>query len=132
MNIDTEIVGNKYNQVKDLDITDIAKLIRQDLKKFKDCKFSVSIKRYSGGKSLNVKLVECSNLNRFKIFKSEYCDSRAVFIDEFDAELKSIINQYNFDRSNPQSDYFHVNFYEHLYIDRDLEIKINEQLKIAA
>jgi hypothetical protein len=132
MNIDTEIVGNKYNQVKDLDVKDIAKLIRQDLKKFKDCKFSVSIHRYSGGRSLNVKLVECSNLNRFEIFKSEYCDSRAVFINEFNTELKSIINQYNFDRSNPQSDYFHVNFYEHLYIDRDLEIKIHEQLKLAA
>ena len=132
MNLDTEIVGNKYNQVKDLDVKDIAKLIRQDLKKFKDCKFSVSIHRYSGGRSLNVKLVECSNLNRFEIFKSEYCDSRAVFNDEFNAELKSIINQYNFDRSNPQSDYFYVNFYEHLYIDRDLEIKIHEQLKLAA
>jgi hypothetical protein len=36
----TEVIGSKYNQVKDLDIKDIAKLIRQDLKKFKDCKFS--------------------------------------------------------------------------------------------
>ena len=128
----TEVIGSKYNQVKDLDIKDIAKLVREDLKKFKDCKFSVSIHRYANGRSLIIKLTECSDLNKIQIYNSEYCSNKPILSNNFQNEVKSIIDQYNFDRSHPQSDYFHVNFYHHLWIDNDLEIKLKEQLKVAA
>ncbi len=56
-NNERNIIGNKYEQFKSMDIKEIAKFIRNDLKQFKDCKFSVSIQRYSGGRSVHVKLM---------------------------------------------------------------------------
>ena len=128
----TEIIGSKYNQVKDLDIKDIAKLVREDLKKFKDCKFSVSIHRYANGRSLIIKLTQCSDLNKIQIYNSEYCSNKPILSNNFQDEVKSIIDQYNFDKSHLQSDYYHVNFHYHLWIDSDLETKLKEKLKVAA
>ena len=128
----TEVIGSKYNQVKDLDIKDIAKLVREDLKKYKDCKFSVSIHRYANGRSLIVKLTDCSDLNKIQIYNSEYCSNKPILSNNFQDEVKSIINQYNFDKSHLQSDYYHVNFHYHLWIDSDLETKLKEKLKVAA
>ena len=128
----TEVIGSKYNQVKDLDIKDIAKLVREDLKKFKDCKFSVSIHRYANGRSLIVKLTDCSDLNKIQIYNSEYCSNKPILSNNFQNEVKSIIDQYNFDKSHLQSDYYHVNFHYHLWIDSDLETKLKEKLKVAA
>ena len=121
--------GNKYEQVKNLDIKEIAKLVRQDLKKFKDCKFSVSIERFSMGRALNVTLICSSDLKKFTTFKSEYCDLRVVFEPSFKNELENIINQYNFDKSDSQTDYSHVNFYTSLEIDHNFKNKKLDQLQ---
>lgn len=49
--------GESYS--RDMGIADIAKAVRKDLKKrFPECKFSVTIQRYSGGQSLNINLME--------------------------------------------------------------------------
>jgi len=121
--------GNKYEQVKNLDIKEIAKLVRQDLKKFKDCKFSVSIERFSMGRALNVTLVWSSDLKKFTTFKSEYCDLKVVFEPSFKNELENIIKQYNFDKSDSQTDYSHVNFYTSLEIDYNFKNKKLDQLQ---
>ena len=127
------MIGNKYEQVKNLDIKEIAKLVRQDLKKFSDCKFSVSIERFSGGRSLNVNLVDSSDLKKFTIFKSKYCDHPIVtFEPSFENELEGIIDQYNFDKSDIQTDYFHVNFYKELNIDHGFKVKTLPQLQGVA
>ncbi len=47
-------VGNKYKEVQDLRPKEIAKIIRKDLKKFKDCKFSIK----SDYNAINVKLID--------------------------------------------------------------------------
>ena len=62
------IIGNKYEQVKDLDIKEIAKLIRKDLKQFKDCKLNVSISAIrtvdkKGGFDLFLKNTKTKNLS---------------------------------------------------------------------
>ena len=57
------IIGVKYESVKNLDIKEIAKLIRKDLKQFKDCNFKVNIQRFANGQSLWVKIIKC-NLRR--------------------------------------------------------------------
>ena len=49
--------GENYND--NLDITEIAKILRGKLKEsFPQCKFSVRIERYAGGQSLSVHLME--------------------------------------------------------------------------
>lgn len=55
--------GSKYDD--NLGIKEIAQLVRKDLKaKYPKCKFSVTIKRYAGGQSMNVSLTE-SDFNPF-------------------------------------------------------------------
>ena len=99
------IVGSKYEQVKDLDIKEIAKLIRKDFKKFKDCKLNVSISRSANCQSLWVKLKKCSDPNKL---------TQDYVTPNFYKQIEDIVNQYNFDKSHLPSDYSHVNFYWHM------------------
>ena len=101
------IIGVKYESVKNLDIKEIAKLIRKDLKQFKDCNFRVNIQRFANGQSLWVKIIKC-NLDKI-------LDSRINPI--FEKQIEGVINQYNFDKSHPMSDYWHVNFYSHITLN---------------
>ena len=103
------IIGNKYEQVKDLDIKEIAKLVRKDLKQFKDCKLNVSISRYANGQSLWVKLKKCDDLNKLKKEQNYFS-----ICPNFYKQIEDVINQYNFDKSHLPSDYCHVNFFTHI------------------
>ena len=123
-------VGNKYKEVQDLRPKEIAKLIRKDLKKFKDCKFSVK----SDYNAINVKLIECTNLDRFEMH--EYYHHTSIRMNnDFMKEVKTIMNQYNFDNSDTMSDYFHNNFFAFFdlagQLARDTEPKLIEKLKAA-
>ena len=106
------IIGNKYEQVKNLDIKEIAKLIRKDLKQFKDCKLNVSISRSANCQSLTVKLKKCDDPNKLKK-EQDYLSS----CPNFYKQIEDIINQYNFDKSHLPSDYCHVNFFTHIDCD---------------
>jgi len=100
-------IGNKYAEVKNLPIKEIAKLIRKDLKKFKDCKFSVT----STYNKIDVTLIACSNLSKYFDTWEGYHKTDARYKDSFSQEVKSIMNQYNFDNSDSMTDYFHQNFF---------------------
>ena len=129
LNYERNIIGNKYEQVKNLDIKDIAKLIRSDLEQFKDCKFSVSIQRYSGGRSVHVKLMNTNNLKRFvNIHYNSTDKDRFNFSKDFKEKLESIINQYNYDNSDVMTDYFDVNFYSHIDIDYNFKKLIEDKI----
>lgn len=124
------IVGSKYEQTKDLDIKEIAKLVRQDLKDavkagvIPNGKFGVRIDRFAGGQALNVTVQELDicmyNLTGDEI--NEKHASRRDVTPEAKAvlkEIEQIISAYNFDKSHVQTDYFHVRFYEHVGFDYD-------------
>lgn len=98
---------------------DIAKLIRKELKKeYPNCKFSITIQRYSGGQSLNIDLMECN----FEVFKKDkdgrffknYTDESKEIL----SNVKNLVNQYNYDDSDGMIDYFNTNFYLHLNIGK--------------
>ena len=128
-NNERNIIGNKYEQFKSMDIKEIAKFIRNDLKQFKDCKFSVSIQRYSGGRSVHVKLMSSTNLKRFVNIKYDSTqETRFNFSKDFKEKVESIINQYNYDKSYPMTDYFNVNFYSHLNIDYNFQKLIEDKI----
>ena len=120
-----------------LDIAEIAKLIRKDLKKEfgKGNKFSVRIKRFSGGQSLDVtakqvnddlvytyeELCDKANFNWLKYDNPdlyEYLDKKyqevQFLTDETVKKIKSIVEQYNYDESDSYTDYFDVGFYSHV------------------
>lgn len=88
--------GSKYEETKDLDIAEVAKLVRKDLAALKlPVKPSVRISRYSGGQSLDVSVKMERN-------------------PEVAKKIRAILDSYNFDESDSQSDYFCVRFYGHV------------------
>ena len=106
-------IGSKYREVEDLKVKEIAKLIRQDLKKFKGCKFSVK----STYNSVNVKLTDCDDVKKYFYIWERVNQKDPRYIDTFHKEVKSIMNQYNFDNGDSMSDYWHQNFFAFFDLD---------------
>lgn len=141
-------VGEKFD--RDLDITEIAKRIRAEIKDrvkkgvFPRAKYSVRTSRFSGGESLDVKVGDVDP--NFQLFNVErileearrphdvipechfprYTEAGAAFIKA----LESLHGAYNYDRSDIMTDYFDVNFYGHVNIDWQWEAA--EKAKIVA
>ena len=106
-------IGSKYREVEDLKVKEIAKLIRQDLKKLKGCKFSVK----STYNSVNVKLTDCDDVKKYFYIWEGVNQKDPRYIDTFHKEVKSIMNQYNFDNGDSMSDYWHQNFFAFFDLD---------------
>jgi hypothetical protein len=104
----------------------IAKLIKAEVKdKFPNIKVSVKTQHYSGGRSLDVKITdfngehflkkkviypEMANLPESQIpryaYGWEYLPSAKAVIEG----IERVGNQYNYDRSDSQTDLYDVNF----------------------
>ena len=107
-------IGNKYYTVKDKPLKDIAKLIKQDLKKFDDCVFSVTAQRGITG-SITIQLIAVENpSNRLKLFNGIPVTG-LWFNESFDKEIKEITDAYNYDNSEPLSDYTDKNFFSFIF-----------------
>jgi len=100
-------IGNKYTEVKNLKIKEIAKLVRKDLQKFKGCKFSVT----SDIRTINVKLINCDDIKKYFYIWEGYNQKDPRYVKTFYNEVKLIMDQYNFDNSDLMSDYHHNNFF---------------------
>ena len=134
-----KIVGKKYDP--DLDIKDIAKLVRKDLKAaYRGWKFSVRIERYSKGQDLDVviKNVDFDLINpdwlRWKVAnlgkRAITHNGPAHFTQTGYAVLKrirEIVNDYNFDDSDSSTDYFHQNFHARVEYDSRFDGLIERQ-----
>lgn len=134
--------GTHYDRDRDLDITDIAKIVRKRIRQSSELagiKCSVRISRYSMGQSLSVRIKEAPflvvNPARIKAdaenrmleahelprHSSHVCDARRA--------IESIIADYNFGCSEPQTDYYHVNFHSNVDVDMSLERTHREWVK---
>lgn len=117
-------VGPKYEATRDLGIAEIAKLVRQDIKTAiaegrlpAGLKCSVTIQRYSMGQSLDIRVTDApfavkvaeheATDNRAQGLKWAWLTRDAVGVLETLGEIHSA---YNYDNSDPQSDY-HSNRY---------------------
>lgn len=125
--------GSKYSEVKNASTVGIAKLIRNDIKRhieagcLPDGKYSVRSKYFSGGSSIDIQV---SNIEH-AAYTDEYvnCVKNNLPVREWPRScytpvaqnvldtLKAIANQYNYDGSETQVDYFNVNFYFHASFD---------------
>ena len=114
------------------DLKTIAKAVRSDLKKCKSVglldkgtKVSVRTDYYSGGQALRVEIKDCaySALNPVRCqvvakhpdwinFPEEVLGKRySEKAEQEMATINAVVAFYNWDKSDSQSDYFHVNFY---------------------
>jgi hypothetical protein len=126
--------GAKVDEIRD--IKDIAKAVREYVKKkYPNCKFSVNIERFAGGQSMTVSLQEADfnpltndafwdkgsgvnkyfSVNKYQFEKSDKLTDEAIAVLK---DVRDFYMQYNYDYSEPQSDYFNVRFYEDITIGK--------------
>lgn len=122
MNYGNGIVGAKYQ--RGANIKDIAKLVRTEIKKaLPNFKYSITIERFSGGQAMNIKMVTAPNGFVFAEENenyhpggwgqdSEVWDTSKAY-NKVRRTVSQIVNAYNYDDSDTQTDYFDVNFYAH-------------------
>jgi hypothetical protein len=130
--------GSKYKKGVYVSIADLSKAVRADIKQaVKDKhlpqgKYSVTSKSYSGGRSqdIEIKAIAIQVVNiEFLSFKRDHPnDIHPREIGRYTAAaskalviLQAIQNQYNYNNSDSQSDYFDVNFYGHVKVAWELE-----------
>ncbi len=125
--------GKNYNT--NLGTKEIAKIVRDTLKKeFRDCKFSVTIERYSGGSSITIALISApfevlKSGERYRQLNQYYLDRDKDLTPKGKAMMKrvnEIIKSFHRDNSDPMTDYFCVNFYYSLHVgkgNKDFEVK---------
>lgn len=141
--------GSRYEETRNLDVKDIAKMLRKDIKaavkagKFpKGMKTSVRISRYSGGCSIDVTVKALPE--SFPLLNPEWVRfmrdnpnkpmpyGLAIFTDEAGAlkeSLESMMNTYNRDNSDTMTDYFDVRFYGHADFDWELRNSFENRMK---
>lgn len=101
-------IGDKFHETRDMDIKEVATLIRADLKKkFPLNKFSVRIQRYSMGQSINIE-TPVNGLVRNEEYKL------LPHYAQFKKDIEDIVEAYNYDDSDLMTDYFNVRFYTHI------------------
>ena len=137
--------GSKYDATRDLDIKEIAKLVRADIKQAikvgrlpKGTKTSVKIDRFSMGQALDItiKAIPCTiyNPNYVKAtanFTDYHCDeaseirqNEGQFSRDLQSAMKaleSIGHAYNRSNNDSMSDYSDNRFYLHVKVDYDLK-----------
>jgi|694.fasta_scaffold21915_8 hypothetical protein len=110
------------------DITEIAKRTRESLaKEFPNLTFSVTKKSFAGGSSLHVALMK-GDFDAFTDSETKHVQLNPNYIEKDDrltAEAKRVMERakdiseaYNWDNSDPMTDYFDVNYYLHLNIGK--------------
>lgn len=129
----------KTEGVNEHDAADIAKRIRQDIKEalppgFKPGFISVKTSKYSMGQSINITVKQLPDglpMYETKASEDQYGSKSYPLTRDAAAllkTLKAIGNAYRFDNSEPETDYFHTNFYFNVSFDSALE---NEQRAMA-
>ena len=132
------LTGSKYEATKDETTTQIAARIRADVKAARAAgelpdalKVSVTTRYYSGGSSIDLNItggldgIQVYSPERMKVDRddprtfhgdNEYPPYTPEY-DEILKRLQAIHRAYNFDDSDAQVDYFHVNYHGHAGLD---------------
>jgi len=99
-------IGSKYEETKDLDIKDLAKLVRAEIKdkvkqgEFPRADYSVRISRYNFGRGMDV------NVTMTYAFKHRNKPAE----DDLQEDIRNILNQYNYDAGDAMMDYHDSKF----------------------
>jgi hypothetical protein len=132
-----KVIGSRYDI--NLSITDIAKAVREYAKTndiLKECKFSITISRASMCQELNVTLMSAPkqvfvDKTRKSMQGAHYHKEPLTTYGQLVIEtITEYVQSYNYDDSDPYTDYFSVNFYESINIgkwDRPFEVVAPKQ-----
>lgn len=121
-------IGNRYEETKTMDIRDIAKLIRADIKAAikagtvpAEYKYSVRIRRFAGGSAIDVSIDGAPDM------RAEYYTGYDEWFDKHPGTewrerpaaklvetIESIVRAYNRQDIDTMTDYFDVRFYAHV------------------
>jgi len=129
--------GGKYEETKNLSTTEIAKLIRKEIKqKFPNIKASVRTEYFSGGSAINVVIKECNfnpinpnyQLNSIALAyqNPRYTDRGQKLLDD----IEKIGNQYRYSDCDGMIDYFNVNFWFDVRYSYEFENECMKKLGI--
>lgn len=100
--------GSNYKKTEHLSYKDIAKLIRQQLKKkFPKCKFSVSKESYAGGGSITVSLMSAP-FKAFKEVNMEVCERQSLRGMNYKPEDIAKMWQDTINRGYDQVNQYHI------------------------
>ena len=126
--------GDKVDELNS--INDIAKATREFVKKkFPKTKWSITVDKFSGGQALNVYLMSApfNPINNEKPWSDAQGGGKYLSTNQFSFEssdsysdeakkvlkaVREFYNQYNYDNSDPMTDYSNIRFYEHLGIGK--------------
>jgi hypothetical protein len=117
--------GSRYD--RNLSITDIAKAVREYAKTndiLKECKFSITISRASMCQELHVTLMSAPkevfvDTTSKRMQGAQYhTDSLTSYGQLVIETITEYVQSYNYDDSDPYTDYFNVNFYESINIGK--------------
>lgn len=136
--------GSKHEATRNLDITEIAKRIRADIKALqldKAYKISVTVQRYSGGQSLDIRVKAVPpGFRYYSEAAAAWCkqfpesvhrmpmawqDAQSPELLELLAKLGAIHSSYNRSNTDAMSDYFDVRYYG----DAGLDWRLADALK---
>jgi len=140
------IYGAKYQETRDLNRTQIAALIRTDIKaavadgRLPKGKYSVKTENWSMGGAIEVRIREFSRPFLTLEYVAWYLDEEKIGFRggktrpvEHTAEgkaalylLRVIMDSYNYDGSDSQSDHFDVRFYGHPEFASELHAQVIE------
>lgn len=118
-------VGSRYDI--NLSITDIAKAVREYAKTndiLKECKFSITISRASMCQELHVALMSAPkevfvDTTRKSMQGAHYHKEPLTLYGQLVIEtITEYVQSYNYDDSDPYTDYFNVNFYVSINIGK--------------
>jgi hypothetical protein len=131
-----KFTGSKFE--RGIDVKDIAKLVRTDIKEAikkgelpKGTKVSVRISRFSGGRSISAYIKHLGEKGVINPAWVKWHDENphgyhgdgpplyTATATQAIKTIEGIMAAYNFDDSDSQVDYFHVNFYGHVEFDYD-------------
>jgi hypothetical protein len=141
-----------------LDITEIAKRLRKEIREavkagdLPKCKYSVRISRYSMGQSLSVRITETPfpihnrrylEVDHLLMYTLQVGEKRQALLQERDEAdrwtqeaidlvktVEGMANQWNYDGSDSQTDYYHVNYSMSVDYDaHDEWVEMREEIK---
>jgi hypothetical protein len=126
--------GSLYRKYKGSSTTEIAKMIRKEVRRFakrEKIKVSVRTENFTGGSEIRVEITEIrfdpfteewkdhlrTDRNTLPGCRHKYCPHMRWLI----RKIERIVNEYNFDDSDGMIDYFSCNFYSFVTLNWELE-----------
>jgi hypothetical protein len=110
-------IGNKYEETKGLENSELVKLIKKDLRDQlpKEYKIYAQKEEYAGGWAIHIQLKN-TGIDRYD--RTSYGSYESSPYRILAKKVQGIVDAYNFNDSDSREDYHHVRFYSHVRVEK--------------